>query len=82
MEGNSEEFPSISLLNEKIAAYFAPGAKYPEQIAHLKESNGFSQTHANALVVYSRGSTSLSKAQILFTLSRFAQFQINWNFSP
>jgi hypothetical protein len=30
--------------------------KYPEQIAHLKESHGFSQAHANALVMYSRGS--------------------------
>ena len=34
------------------------GKKYPEQIAHLKENFGFSQAHANALVMYSRGSTS------------------------
>jgi len=32
--------------------------KYPEQIAHLKENFGFSQSHANALVMYSRGSFS------------------------
>lgn len=32
------------------------GEKYPKQIAHLKENYGFSQAHANALVMYSRGS--------------------------
>jgi uncharacterized protein YdhG (YjbR/CyaY superfamily) len=32
--------------------------KYPEQIAYLKENFGFSQVHANALVMYSRGSKS------------------------
>ena len=32
--------------------------KYPEQIAYLKEEHGFSQAHANALVMYSRGSKS------------------------
>ncbi|MCX6426310.1 MAG: DUF4287 domain-containing protein [Actinobacteria bacterium] len=32
--------------------------KYPEQIAHLRENYGFTQTHANALVMYSRGSNS------------------------
>ena len=32
--------------------------KYPEQIAYLKENYGFSQTHANALVMYVRGSTT------------------------
>ncbi len=35
--------------------------KYPEQIAYLKEEHGFSQGHANALVMYSRGSTSSKK---------------------
>jgi uncharacterized protein YdhG (YjbR/CyaY superfamily) len=34
------------------------GKKYPEQIAHLRENYGFSQAHANALVMYSRGSLS------------------------
>ena len=33
-------------------------AKYPEQIAYLRENHGFSQTHANALVMYCRGSKS------------------------
>jgi uncharacterized protein len=32
--------------------------KYPDQVAFLKENYGFSQTHANALVMYTRGSTS------------------------
>jgi uncharacterized protein YdhG (YjbR/CyaY superfamily) len=33
-------------------------AKYPEQIAYLRENHGFSQAHANALVMYVRGSRS------------------------
>lgn len=33
-------------------------AKYPEQIAYLRETHGFSQAHANALVMYVRGSTT------------------------
>lgn len=32
--------------------------KYAEQIAHLREKHGFSQAHANALVMYSKGSTT------------------------
>ena len=35
--------------------------KYPEQVAYLKEEHGFSQAHANALVMYSRGSKSSRK---------------------
>jgi uncharacterized protein YdhG (YjbR/CyaY superfamily) len=35
--------------------------KYPEQIAHLRENYGFSQNHANALVMYSRGSKTTRK---------------------
>ena len=35
--------------------------KYPEQIAHLRENYGFSQVHANALVMFSRGSTTTRK---------------------
>lgn len=34
------------------------GKKYPEQMAFLQEQHGFSRAHANALVQYSRGSTS------------------------
>jgi len=37
------------------------GKKYPEQISHLRENYGFSQAHANALVMYSRGSTSAQR---------------------
>lgn len=33
-------------------------AKYAEQVAFLRENHGFSQTHANALVMFVRGSTS------------------------
>ena len=35
--------------------------KYPEQIAFLRENHGFSQAHANALVMYVRGSTTSKK---------------------
>ncbi|NDH80402.1 MAG: DUF4287 domain-containing protein [Actinobacteria bacterium] len=35
--------------------------KYPEQIAHLRENFGFSQAHANALVMFTRGSTTTRK---------------------
>jgi uncharacterized protein YdhG (YjbR/CyaY superfamily) len=34
------------------------GQKYPEQIAYLRENHGFSQAHANALVLYSKGNTT------------------------
>ena len=39
--------------------------KYPEQIAFLRENHGFSQAHANALVLYSRGSTSAHRVHTL-----------------
>jgi uncharacterized protein YdhG (YjbR/CyaY superfamily) len=39
--------------------------KYPEQIAHLQENYGFSKAHANALVMYSRGSLSSKKFETL-----------------
>lgn len=39
--------------------------KYAEQIAYLKENYGFSQTHANALVLYSRGSTTSKRFSTL-----------------
>lgn len=32
--------------------------RYPEQVAFLRENYGFSQAHANALVMYCRGSKS------------------------
>lgn len=33
-------------------------ARYPEQVAFLREEHGFSQAHANAVVMYARGSTT------------------------
>jgi len=57
-------FPAIEKkYGEKMAHWFKvmaklEGKKYPEQIAHLKENYGFSQAHANALVMFSRGSES------------------------
>jgi uncharacterized protein YdhG (YjbR/CyaY superfamily) len=32
--------------------------KYPEQIAFLQQTHGFTREHANALVLYTRGSTT------------------------
>ena len=60
-------FPLIEKkYGEKMSYWFArmkevEGAKYPEQIAFLKENYGFSQAHANALVMYTRGSKSASR---------------------
>lgn len=57
-------FPAIEKrYGESMKYWFAvmkklEGKKYPEQISHLRENFGFSQAHANALVMYSRGSTS------------------------
>ena len=39
--------------------------KYPQQISFLKEEHGFSQAHANALVMYSRGSKSAKRFQTI-----------------
>jgi uncharacterized protein YdhG (YjbR/CyaY superfamily) len=46
--------------------------KYPEQIAYLKENHGFSQAHANALVMFSRGSKSARRFNTVDEY--FAQF--------
>jgi uncharacterized protein YdhG (YjbR/CyaY superfamily) len=60
-------FPAIEKkYGEKMKYWFAvmaklEGKKYPEQIAHLRENFGFSQAHANALVMYSRGSVSAQR---------------------
>jgi uncharacterized protein YdhG (YjbR/CyaY superfamily) len=35
-----------------------PSPRYPEQVAFLREEHGFSQAHANALVMFVRGSTT------------------------
>ena len=42
--------------------------KYPEQINYLRSNYGFSQAHANALVMFSRGSVS---PQRFSTLSQY-----------
>jgi uncharacterized protein YdhG (YjbR/CyaY superfamily) len=39
--------------------------KYPEQIAYLRENHGFSQAHANALVLYSKGNTTSKRFNTL-----------------
>jgi uncharacterized protein YdhG (YjbR/CyaY superfamily) len=64
-DGSREKhFPAIEKkYGEKMAYWFKvmkkmEGEKYPAQIAHLRENYGFSQAHANALVMYSRGSVS------------------------
>jgi len=60
-------FPLIEKkYGEKMSYWFArmkevEGAKYPEQIAFLRENYGFIQAHANALVMYTRGSKNTSR---------------------
>ena len=44
----------------KVMARVA-GKTYPEQMAHLQENHGFSKAHANALVMYTRGSVSAQR---------------------
>ena len=57
-------FPAIEKrYGEPMKHWFAvmktvAGKRYPVQIAHLRENFGFSQAHANALVMFTRGSTS------------------------
>jgi uncharacterized protein YdhG (YjbR/CyaY superfamily) len=63
----SKFFPAIEKkYGEKVSFWITrlkelETTKYPEQIAYLKENYGFSQAHANALVMYARGSTSSKK---------------------
>jgi len=60
----SKFFPAIEKKHgEKVAFWLKrlkdlETDKYPEQITYLKENYGFSQAHANALVMYFRGSTT------------------------
>jgi len=60
-------FPAIEKKHgESMKYWFAVMAKiadekYPQQIAHLRENYGFSQAHANALIMYSRGSVSAKR---------------------
>ena len=64
-------FPAIEKrYGEPMKYWFAvmkklDGKKYPEQVSHLRENFGFSQAHANALVMYSRGSTSAVRFKTL-----------------
>ena len=63
----SSHFPTIEKKYEQPMSYWFDQMKeisdwkYPEQIAYLRESYGFSQAHANALVLYSRGSATPRK---------------------
>jgi uncharacterized protein len=41
------------------------GQRYPEQVAYLRAEHGFSQAHANALVMYARGSTTSRRVSTL-----------------
>lgn len=67
-DGSREKyFPLIEKkYGEKMAYWFKvmkelESEKYPAQIACLRENYGFSQAHANALVMYLRGSESSKK---------------------
>ena len=60
----SEYFPAIERrYGQPMSHWFSvmkqlDGQRYPEQLAFLRQNHGFSQAHANALVMYSRGSSS------------------------
>lgn len=60
----SSHFPAIEKRYGQPMSYWfdrmteIADRKYAEQIAYLREEHGFSQAHANALVLYSRGNTS------------------------
>ena len=60
----SSYFPAIERKHGQSMSYWfgvmdeIKDRKYDEQIAYLRENHGFSRAHANALVLYSRGSTT------------------------
>lgn len=60
----SRLFPAIERKHGQPVSYWLDrlaslaGAKYAEQIAFLREEHGFSQAHANAVVMFARGSTT------------------------
>ncbi|MFI0432722.1 MAG: DUF4287 domain-containing protein [Candidatus Nanopelagicales bacterium] len=64
-------FPAIEKKHGQPMSYWfdqlaeLEDAKYPEQIAFLRENHGFSQAHANALVMYCRGSKSSRRFESL-----------------
>lgn len=63
----SSFFPAIEKKHGKPISHWLTmvkkqkSAKYPELISLLREKHGFSQAHANAVVLYARGSTSSKK---------------------
>lgn len=63
-KSRESHFPAIEKKHGKPMAHWhgvmekLEGRKYAEQIEVLREAHGFSQAHANALVMYSRGSVS------------------------
>ena len=60
----SEFFPAIEKKHGKPVSHWLKqlttlkGAKYEEQMAFLRDEHGFSRTHANAVVMQFRGSTT------------------------
>ncbi|MFM8266875.1 MAG: iron chaperone [Ilumatobacteraceae bacterium] len=60
----SQHFPAIERKHGQPVSFWLErlasleGAKYADQIALLREGHGFSQAHANAVVMYARGSTT------------------------
>jgi len=66
-KSRDSHFPSIEKKHGKKMSYWfgvmkkISDKKYPEQIAFLRTKYNFSQAHANALVMYSKGSKSTSK---------------------
>lgn len=61
----SSYFPAIEKKHGKPIAFWmkelaelGADAKYPDQISLLRERHGFSQAHANAVVMSARGSTT------------------------
>jgi len=60
----SEYFPKIEAKHGKPAEHWfdqlgmLESDKYPDQIGFLKNEHGFSQAHANAVVMFFRGSTT------------------------
>ena len=62
-----KHFPSIEKKYGHPIAYWLKlikeisEQKYPEQVAFLRENHGFSQAHANAVVMFIKGSKSSSR---------------------
>jgi uncharacterized protein len=67
----SSHFPAIEKKYGQPMSYWfdlmkeVANLKYPEQIGFLRENYGFSQAHANALVLYSRGNTTSKRFNTL-----------------